>query len=187
MPDIVFRTAWMKNDPVIARDARALWLSLDALPPAAIEERLPQLCAAAYSADKLVAVSTADFFNYPPMRSRFFYYRTTVASEFRRQKLASRALRLFARSARSMVARTSGGEDEGASRLASSSRIPVSRPRTGFSPTRPAACFCRLYARRVSCAYPMVPRRYGGVRCMDTAQASARPRSSSGRLARSRP
>lgn len=90
MGDIVFRTAWMKNDPAIAGDAREFWLRLNAMPPQDIDGRLKQLCATAFDGDKMVAVSTVDFSNYAPLRSRFFYYRTTVDPEFRRRGLASR-------------------------------------------------------------------------------------------------
>lgn len=72
------------------RDAREFWLALDALEPQQIDERAKQLCAVAYEGGSLVAVSTVHFFDFPRLRSRFFYYRTTVAPGQRRQRLASR-------------------------------------------------------------------------------------------------
>lgn len=90
MADIEFRTVWGKSEPNLVRDAREFWLKLDALEPNQLDERAKQLCAMAYSGGQVAAVSTVHLFDFPRLRSRFFYYRTTVDPGFRRQRLASR-------------------------------------------------------------------------------------------------
>jgi len=91
MAEISFRLAWEKNDPVLQRDAREFWLGLGgAVTPQEIEERVTQLCALAYAGGKVVALSTISLYDYPRLRSRFAYYRTSVAEGFRRQRMAVR-------------------------------------------------------------------------------------------------
>jgi GNAT superfamily N-acetyltransferase len=91
MAEIEFRLAWGRNDAAMERDAKGFWRALDALPPEEIDERAKQLCAVAYEAGgKVVAVSTVHLQDFPRLRSRFFYYRTTVDPGHRRQRLASR-------------------------------------------------------------------------------------------------
>jgi GNAT superfamily N-acetyltransferase len=91
MAEVEFRLAWGRDDAAMERDARGFWKALDALPPDEIEERAKQLCAVAYEAGgKVAAVSTVHLLDFPRLRSRFFYYRTTVDPLSRRQRLASR-------------------------------------------------------------------------------------------------
>lgn len=90
MAQIDFRFVWNRNDAGAERDARSFWWALDALAPDEIEERAKQLCSVAYEGGNLVAVSTVHLQDFPRLRSRFFYYRTTVAPGVRRQRLASR-------------------------------------------------------------------------------------------------
>lgn len=91
MAGIDFRFVWGGNDPSAERDARSFWRALNTLEPDEFEERTKQLCGMAYEdGGKLVAVSTVHIIDFPRLRSRFFYYRTTVDPGFRRKKIASR-------------------------------------------------------------------------------------------------
>lgn len=91
MPDIIFRMAWHKSDPVFVNDAKAFWNEIGVvMTPAEADQRASELCALAYSNRRVVAVSTAAPFDYARLKSRFAYYRTTVAPDFRRQRLAAR-------------------------------------------------------------------------------------------------
>jgi hypothetical protein len=91
MPNIDFRFAWQKPDLAFVRDAKAFWNEIGAImTPAEIDERVSQLCALAYEGGQVTAISTVHLFDYPRLRSRFFYYRTAVGPNFRRRKLASR-------------------------------------------------------------------------------------------------
>jgi len=91
MPDITFCTAWRKSDVSLARGAKTFWNEIGVvMTPDEMEQRASELCALAYSGGKVVAVSTAAPFDYLRLRSRFAYYRTTIAPEFRRQRLAAR-------------------------------------------------------------------------------------------------
>lgn len=90
MPHITFRTAWAGSDPELIRDAKSFWLGIGALSPDQIEARAKELCALAYADGQVAAASTVHLFDLPRLRARFFYYRTTVAPGFRRQRLASR-------------------------------------------------------------------------------------------------
>jgi hypothetical protein len=91
MPEITFRTAWRRDDAALIRDAKQFWRGLGlAMSEEEAGERARELCAVAYEGNKLVAVSTAMPYIYPRLRSRFAFYRSMVAPEFRRQNLASR-------------------------------------------------------------------------------------------------
>ncbi len=90
MAEIKFRTAWRQQDPQLIRDASEFWRGLDVMSPEDIEERTSQLCALAYADGKVVAVSTVHLYDFPRLRSRFAYYRTMSAPDFRQPKPASR-------------------------------------------------------------------------------------------------
>lgn len=91
MPDTEFRFAWQRSDAELMRDARSFWQEIGAvMTPEEAEERAGQLCALAYEGGAVAAVSTVHLFDFPRLRSRFFYYRTSVSPEFRRRNLASR-------------------------------------------------------------------------------------------------
>lgn len=88
MPDITFRTAWVKSDPELMRDAKLFWFNIGVLSADQIEGRARELCALAYADGQVAAVSTVHVLDFPRLRSRFFYYRTTVAPDLRRQRVA---------------------------------------------------------------------------------------------------
>lgn len=91
MAEVDFRSAWTKNDQNMMADVRAFWRALGGVVTRdEIAERLPQLCAVAYDGDRVAAVSTAGLYDFPRLRSRFAYYRTTVGPAYRRQRLAAR-------------------------------------------------------------------------------------------------
>lgn len=90
MADIEFRFAWGHHDQRLIDDAHRFWREQDVMSPEDIEARVKQLCALAYANGKVVAVSTAHLIDFQRLRSRFAYYRSLVASEFRRQHLATR-------------------------------------------------------------------------------------------------
>lgn len=90
MPDITFKFCWRQNDPAAIREARIFWQATQMLYPEEIEERATQLCALAYSEGRVVAASTGHLFDFSRLRSRFVYYRTMVAADFRRQRLSAR-------------------------------------------------------------------------------------------------
>jgi hypothetical protein len=58
--------------------------------PEEMDQRASELCALAYADGKVAAVSTVHLFDFARLRSRFFYYRTTVGPDHRRKNLASR-------------------------------------------------------------------------------------------------
>ena len=91
MPNIEFRFAWNGREPEVLRTAQQFWRDLgDALTADEIEERSAELCAAAYSASQMIAVSTVKLTDYPRLGGRFAFYRTVVAPDFRRQGVAAR-------------------------------------------------------------------------------------------------
>jgi GNAT superfamily N-acetyltransferase len=91
MSEIIFRTAWRRDAAALIRDAKQFWLGLGlAMSEEEADERARELCGVAYEGDKLIAVSTVMPYFYPRLRSRFAFYRSMVAPEFRRQNLASR-------------------------------------------------------------------------------------------------
>lgn len=90
MTDITFRTVWRQQEPEAIRDAQGFWRGLGVLSPEEIDGRVNELCAVAYVDGELAAASTIVLLEFPPLRSRFAYYRTIVAPHFRKQRLASR-------------------------------------------------------------------------------------------------
>ncbi len=85
-----FRPAWRRADPKIENDAREFWRAMRLIGPAQIEQRIPELIAAAYVDGRLVAVSTAEFNMLPQLRARFAMYRCLVSPEYRRHHLSYR-------------------------------------------------------------------------------------------------
>jgi hypothetical protein len=91
MSEITFRTAWRKSDPDFVRDVKAFWSEIGVvMTPEEMEQRAGELCALAYAGGRVAAVSTVHLFDFARLRSRFFYYRTTVGPDHRRKNLASR-------------------------------------------------------------------------------------------------
>lgn len=95
--DVEFRAAWRKGDPALERDATAFWGELKLLPSTAtVEDRLKELCAVAYSGDKVVAVSTAVAAHLKSLRSNLAMYRCAVSPQARQKDVATR-ITLFSR------------------------------------------------------------------------------------------
>jgi GNAT superfamily N-acetyltransferase len=85
-PELSLVRAWQAHDPAIAADAIALWRRLDALPAAAPpEERVKELCAAAYLGDEMVGVSTIALGPLRLLKGRFGLFRCLVVPEHRHQ------------------------------------------------------------------------------------------------------
>ena len=90
MSELTYRTAWRRRDPQIERDAEQFWLANNALPAnISAEERLAELCAATYSGDQMVAVSTASIRMISFLRSKLAMFRVLVAPDFRVDQVAS--------------------------------------------------------------------------------------------------
>lgn len=85
-----FLPAWRRADPKIEQDAREFWRAMRLIAPPEIERRIPELVAAAYVDERLVAVSTAEFNMLPQLRARFAMYRCLVSPEYRRHHLSYR-------------------------------------------------------------------------------------------------
>ena len=86
---IEWRTAWLKKDPTIEADAKALWRRLSVLPGGVDPDlRAEELVSAAYAGDQLAAVSTAFVRPLEFLRQRFAMFRCVVAPEFRRHSVA---------------------------------------------------------------------------------------------------
>lgn len=89
--EISFCLAWQNSEPVLAGHAMTFWDQIGlVMKTEEIEKCASELCALAYTEGRVMAVSTAHLFDFPRLRSRFFYYQTTVSADFRRQHLASR-------------------------------------------------------------------------------------------------
>jgi hypothetical protein len=79
------RPAWRRRDPDLARDALGFWRRFDLLPRGAmIEERLKGLCAVAYKAGEVAAVSCAFLELNAQLRARLAMYRCAIAPQHRR-------------------------------------------------------------------------------------------------------
>jgi hypothetical protein len=88
--DFDFRIAWRRADSAIEQDVREFWRAMRLIAPPEIERRIPELVAAAYVDNRLVAVSTAEFSMMPQLRARFAMYRCLVSPEYRRHHLSYR-------------------------------------------------------------------------------------------------
>jgi hypothetical protein len=86
--DVSFAAAWRLHDLKIEKDAQDLWRKLKMIPESEIQQRLKQLCAAAYAKDEVVAIATAE----PIFLShlRFLHYRCAVSPSYRRHEMAWR-------------------------------------------------------------------------------------------------
>lgn len=78
MANLELRTAWKKDDPALKRDAEAVWDTLNAVFPREREDRLKELTAVAYDADKPVGVCTARPIEYKVLRTRIFFLRANI-------------------------------------------------------------------------------------------------------------
>jgi hypothetical protein len=83
--------AWRRNDAKINKDATDFWLRLGALPPGVSpEQRLRELCAAAYVGDELVGVSTIELRQSPVLRCRLGFYRCLVNPAHGHRRIVNR-------------------------------------------------------------------------------------------------
>ena len=83
--------AWQRNDTKIVQDAIVFWQHLQALPAGVTgEERVAELCAAAYVSDELVGVSTIQLRLSPGLRCRLGFFRCLVSPAHRDRRLARR-------------------------------------------------------------------------------------------------
>ncbi len=78
MEPLSFVTAWQRNDPQLAGDARLLWERAGLLTPPIREQRAKELVALAYLDGKVAGVSTAVVHELPQLRGRFAFYRCAV-------------------------------------------------------------------------------------------------------------
>ena len=85
MPDLKFVTAWRRDNPQHAADAKAYWERTGLIPQAEERERrVSELCALAYAGPAVVAVSTAELIVLPGLRQRFALCRSSVDPQNRR-------------------------------------------------------------------------------------------------------
>ncbi|MGA9797155.1 MAG: hypothetical protein WBQ17_16645 [Rhizomicrobium sp.] len=87
--DLTTKVAWCRRDPTIERDARALWAQTGGLKPERADERLSELCVAAYSGDALAGISSAAIEYLEVLRCRLAVYRCLVASTARMKRVAT--------------------------------------------------------------------------------------------------
>lgn len=83
MSDIVFKTAWRRNDPQQMEDAKEFWARLDLVQPAVRDERAKQIGVLAYLEDQVVAVTTAELVVLPGLRARFAVTQIAVVPDLR--------------------------------------------------------------------------------------------------------
>jgi hypothetical protein len=97
MPEVEYRPAWKRSDPVIERDAEILWRCEKALRPTAnVTTNLSSLCAAAYRGNELVATALVSARPISNLRCRLAMYRCFVAREMRERGIAT-GLTIFSR------------------------------------------------------------------------------------------
>ena len=83
--------AWRRNDAKINKDATDFWLKMRALPRNVTpEQRLRELCVAAYVGDELVAVATMELRQAPWLRCRLGFFRCLVSPAYVQRRLAIR-------------------------------------------------------------------------------------------------
>lgn len=88
MDDIRYEAAWQRRDPRHAADAKVFWAAEQLVDPGDMDARTNDLCSVAYADGKIVGLSTVHINVYPPLRSRFAFYRCAVATPYRRRDLA---------------------------------------------------------------------------------------------------
>jgi hypothetical protein len=71
--------AWKRDNGKIGKDAVDFWRHLQVLPPGVSpEQRVNELCAAAYAGDELIGVSTVSLGQLAPVRCRVGFFRCSV-------------------------------------------------------------------------------------------------------------
>ncbi len=85
----VARSAWLRNDPELERDAIDFWRRLGILPAGvAPEDRVKELCGLIYVGGELAALSTATLETVTRVRARMAVFRIAVARDHRGAGLA---------------------------------------------------------------------------------------------------
>jgi hypothetical protein len=92
MSDVELRIAWQKADPILRRDAEAVWDALNAVYPREREDRLKELVAVAYDGEQAVGACTARLIDYKVLRARVFYLRPTILPGPRHDEILIRLL-----------------------------------------------------------------------------------------------
>jgi hypothetical protein len=90
MPDVVIKTAWRRDDPLLAADARSFWEQHDLVPTDKHDARLKELVAIGYRDGRAVAITTAELVVLPGLRARFAMGRVSVDPAERRTTLGAR-------------------------------------------------------------------------------------------------
>jgi hypothetical protein len=86
--------AWQRNDAKTKKDATDFWLKLRALPRNITpENRLAELCAAAYVGDELVGVSTIELNHSPLLRCRLGFFRCLISPAYVNRRIAWRLVK----------------------------------------------------------------------------------------------
>lgn len=93
MSEFELVTAWLAPDPIRIEEAARFWLAHGVMEPEEVEDGRHAICAMGYAGRRLVGVTTVDFRNYPPLKSRFAFIHCAVAPKFCRQGLARRLVR----------------------------------------------------------------------------------------------
>jgi hypothetical protein len=89
MSEIIYATAWRRDDWKLAADAKAFWERLGLINAEERERRASELCSIAYAEGQVIGVTTVTLNDYAPLKSRFAFFRCAVAPEFRRHYLAT--------------------------------------------------------------------------------------------------
>jgi len=86
--DVSFVPAWRLRDKRIEQGATEFWRRHNLMNEPIIEERISQLCAAGYVGEGIVALSTAEPFEW--MGLRFLEYRCSVSPSYRHREITWR-------------------------------------------------------------------------------------------------
>jgi hypothetical protein len=82
---------WKRNDNKIGKDAIEFWRNLGVLPRGVSpEQRVSELCAAAYAGDELIGVSTVSLGQLAPVRCRVGFFRCSVKPAHIHRRIAWR-------------------------------------------------------------------------------------------------
>ena len=91
MSDVVLKTAWMRDDPALEADARAVWETHNLVARAEDRAyRARELGVVAYCDGQTAAVATAELAMMSGLRARFAVCRVSVHPGLRRRQLSAR-------------------------------------------------------------------------------------------------
>jgi hypothetical protein len=107
---VEFVPAWKRNDDKIGNDAIQFWRDLGVLPAGVTpEQRVTELCAAAYAGDELIGVSTVSLGQLPPVRCRVGFFRCSVNPAQIHRRIAWRLVK-YSRELLEQWSKTNPGE-----------------------------------------------------------------------------